>query len=504
MLTTGCHQDQKPEEKPMFKFHGGIKVKHENKLKNSSVINSIPDPKEFIIRLQQNLGAKPKPVVKVGDKVKKYQLLAQGEDFSLSSRIHAPSSGVITKIASNPIIHADNLTDICIFLRPDGEDLEVEPLETCTSDELITRIEQCGIVGLGGAGFPTYFKVKKDIDTFIINAAECEPYISCDDGLIQTKANEIIKGISLMQDLIKPKRTVIGIEDNKPQAITALKKATVDQIEIAVIPTVYPSGGEKQLTKILTGKDYPKTKIAPDVSCINVGTIYSIYQAVVLGIPLTQRLVTITGSACKNPGNYLIKIGTPVEHILAHCDVTDYAEVICGGPMMGFVFNPKNTSTTKANNCFIALSQDEVANKKPVNDCIRCGECEKVCPMILLPQQLYWHNQNLDKVKNYNIENCIECACCDYVCPSNIPLAKLFVATKAQLINNLKKQQKSDHAKLRHEKRELRLERLEQERKAKMAKKRAQIKAKMQAKKSANSKDKQKLIKQAQKRVSKS
>lgn len=499
----------------LYKFHGGIKVDNHKNTSTQKPIRHLPIADTLIVPLRQHIGFPAKPIIKVGQLVKKYELIAKSAENSISSMIHAPSSGEVIAIKKHPLIHPSGLSDTCVFIKTDGKD---ESLGESTTDdytelsinEIFDKIKNAGIVGLGGAGFPSDIKalcgMKNKINTLIINAAECEPYITCDDLLMREKAAQIIQGIQIVKKLIAPQKTIIAIEDNKPQALAQLQIANKNtDIEIASIPTIYPSGGERQLIKILTNQDIQSGIILADIGFLsfNVSTCYAIYDAVVNNRPLIERVITLTGNYCPNAGNYLIKIGTPFSHLAKHFDLDSERKVVCGGPMMGFEVKSISAPIGKTINCLIVL-ENGFNNNKPVDPCIRCGQCADVCPAYLLPHQLYWYckDQDFAQAKNYNLADCIECNCCTHVCPSNIPLVKIYQSAKSQIKNLAEKRRKSDVAKIRYDNRDLRLERLKKERKEKQEKQRAAIKQKLADKKNQAAKlDKATLIKQAQERI---
>ncbi len=499
----------------LYKFHGGIEVDDHKNISTQKPIQHIPIADTLIVPLRQHIGAPAKPIVKVGQSVKKYELIAQSATGGISSKIHAPSSGKITAIDQHPLIHRSGLSDTCIFIKTDGKDKalgepKTDDYDKLSADEIFDKIQNSGIVGLGGAGFPSDIKalggMKNQIKTLIINAVECEPYITCDDLLIRENAAKIIQGVQILKKLIAPQKTIIAIEDNKPEALAELKTASDHtDTEVVNIPTIYPSGGERQLIKILTNQDIPAGVILADIGFLtfNISTVYAIYNAVINNRPLIERVVTLTGNKCPGAGNYLIKIGTPVSHIFEHLNLSHDQKIICGGPMMGFEVQSIEAPTSKTTNCLIVLDNSFV-NNKPVDPCIRCGKCVEVCPTNLLPQQLYWYckDNDFNNAQSYNLAECMECNCCTHVCPSNIPIVDICRSAKTQIKNLNEKRKKSDAAKIRYDNRELRLERLKKERKEKQEKQRAAIKQRMAEKKAQAEKDeKAKLIKQAQEKT---
>jgi len=487
----------------LHKFDGGIHPPQNKDQSTRLPIATAKLPEKLVLPIAQHIGAQSKPVVTLGDTVLKGQVIAEAQGF-VSANLHAPSSGKITAIEERVIAHPSGMRDICIEITLDGQDTwcEVEGIDNYLEAQpqtLINKIQASGITGLGGASFPTHVKASADpskIDTLIINAAECEPYITSDDMLMREQANGIIKGIEILVRIIQPKRCLIGVEDNKPEAIAALKDAlkhfndNTFNIQVVTIPTKYPSGGEKQLIEILTGKEVPAGGLPSDIGmvCQNVGTCFAIYKAVSKGEPLISRVTTITGEACNQPQNFEVLLGTPVSHLLelAQTNASKVHRLIMGGPMMGFTLEDTSTPIVKASNCIIASSKKELPDPAMEQACIRCGMCTEACPAQLLPQQLYWFSKssNLEQAEAHNIADCIECGACAYVCPSNIPLVQYYRHTKGEIKQANADKQKSDRAKERFEARLARQEREAAEKEAKR-KARAEAAAKKQAEKKA-------------------
>jgi len=485
----------------LWHFHGGVHLPDEKALSNKAPVARIPLPPELVIPLQQHIGAAARCRVVVGDKVLKGQVIADPQGY-ISAPIHASSSGVVKAIEDRPIPHPSGLSARCVVIETDGEDRWSElpaplaassaEIEACDSAEVRERIRMSGIVGMGGASFPSSVKLNpgKDqpIDTLVINGAECEPYITCDDLLMREHAAEIVDGARIMLHVVQAKRALIGVEDNKPEAAAALRRA-IDaagvrgRLEVVVIPTLYPSGGEKQLIKILTGKEVPSHGIPAQIGivCQNVGTAAAVADAVLRGRPLIERLVTVTGRGVKHPRNYRVPIGTPGQSLIAASGgyAGDIAKLVAGGPMMGFRLETDAVPITKATNCLLALTPAESPDPGAPLPCIRCGRCAEVCPAKLLPQQLYWHARakELDKVQDYNLFDCIECGCCAHVCPSHIPLVQYYRFAKTESWAREQEKRAADHARQRHAAREARLERQERERKAKLRKKKEAVAA---------------------------
>ncbi|EHZ6871738.1 electron transport complex subunit RsxC [Providencia rettgeri] len=463
----------------IWDFKGGIHPP-EMKLQSSQTPMRIASvPNELIIPLQQHLGPEGELIVQVGNSVLKGQPLTKG--LGRTVPVHASTSGVITAIEPMVTAHPSGLKELCVRIAADGHDtwctLSPEPnYIQLTRAELLQKIEQAGIAGLGGAGFPTASKLaggQDAIKTLIINAAECEPYITADDRLMQEHAQEVIEGCRVLQHLLTPDQVLIGIEDNKPEAIQALKDAVTSQdkqIFIRVIPTKYPSGGAKQLTKILTGKEVPSGARSSQIGVLmqNVGTVVAIKRAVIDGQPLIERVVTVTGEAISKPGNFWARLGTPVKHLLQQSGFNPGPEqmVIMGGPLMGFTLPDLNVPVVKICNCLLVPTMEEMGPKALEEACIRCGLCVDACPAGLLPQQLYWFSKGdeHEKAQKHNLFDCIECGACAYVCPSNIPLVQYYRQEKAEIREIAQEERRAAEAKLRFEAKQLRMERDKQAR----------------------------------------
>ena len=458
----------------------------ENKLQSlTQPIGSLPIPEKLVVPLGQHIGAPAIACVSVGDKVLKGQKIADPAG-TVSAAIHAPTSGIISAIESRPVAHSSGMAALCVEITSDGDDKWIEKLgirdfEHTSAAALLSIITDAGIAGLGGAGFPTAVKLnpgfQRPIDTLIINATECEPYITADDSLIRERAEEIIEGIRILSHILgNPHNILIGIEDNKPEAIEALAPHTQDTgINVVSFPTKYPSGGEKQLIYILTGKELPSGQIPADIGmvCVNIGTTHAIKRAVVDGEPLVSRVTTMTGEACEINRNYDVLIGTPVEHMLEHnnFDAQSCSRVIMGGPMMGFSLTSKQIPIVKTTNCILAPSVEEIPHNEPAQPCIRCGMCAEACPVSLLPQQLLWYSQAEDheRLEAHNLFDCIECGACSYVCPSNIPLVQHCRSSRSDIQKAQEEKVKSTQARERFEFRKQRIELAEKEREAKRA-----------------------------------
>lgn len=486
----------------LHSFDGGIHPKENKDQSTQSPIVQLPVPSQLIVPLGQHIGAPAESLVQAGDKVLKGQMIAKPKGF-VSAAIHAPTSGTISSVEMRELPHSSGLLGMCAIIDSDGKDqwIEHQGIEDyleADNQQLIDKIRDSGITGLGGAGFPTSVKVsigERKIDTLIINAAECEPYITADDMLMRERALDAIKGIQILMKLTGAEDCLVGIEDNKPQAIKAMKDALHQvhgehHIVIATIPTKYPSGGEKQLIQILTGKEVPSAGIPADIGivCQNVGTSAAVYKAVALGEPLISRITTITGDAIKHPQNVEVLIGTPVKNLLefASFKAGKKQRLIMGGPVMGFTLKSDELPVIKATNCILAPTAREL----PANDyamaCIRCGMCTEACPADLLPQQLYWFakSDELEKAEQHNIFDCIECGACSYVCPSQIPLVQYYRYAKGAIKEDRATKEKAERSKIRFENRQARLDREAAEKEAKR-KARAEAAEKAQAAKKA-------------------
>ena len=463
----------------LWDFSGGIHPPENKTLSNQSAISKAEIPELIVLPLKQHIGQKGDILVKVGESVLKGQPLTQAS-LALVVPIHAPTSGEIIAIENRTIAHPSGLNDLCIVIKPDFKDTWIEKspctdYQSLTPEELINKVREAGISGMGGAGFPTSRKLQSGLaqtEVLIINAAECEPYITADDRLMQEYAHEIITGLQIAQHILKPKLTVIGIEDNKPEAIKALEAASQDHdIVIRVIPTKYPSGGEKQLIKIITGKEVPFQKIPADIGLMvqNIGTIYAMKKAIIDDEPLIERVVTLTGKTFKNPGNAWVLLGTPVKALLEQYHYKaerKNARLILGGPMMGFTLPHADVPITKTSNCILAPTKKEIAPAQHEMACIRCSACAEACPVSLLPQQLQWYakDEDYDKCEEYNLADCIECGACAYVCPSEIPLVQYYRQAKSEIRARKTEAMNAERAKQRFEEKNARLERDKQER----------------------------------------
>ena len=463
----------------LWDFPGGVHPAENKKQSNKTELVHAAIPSEIVLPLKQHIGKAGNLLIAVGDTVLKGQQLT-ASDSGFTVPVHAPTSGQITAIEPRTVAHPSGLSELCAVITPDGNDTwcEKTPVADYTqesADALIDVIRLAGISGMGGAGFPTAKKIQSGIartEILIVNAAECEPYITADDKLMQEHADELIQGIEIVEHILKPKLTIIGIEDNKPAAIKALEQAAMNKdIVIRVIPTKYPSGGEKQLIKILTNKEVPSGAIPADIGILvqNVGSLYSIKRAVIDGEPVVNRIVTLTGKTFKQPRNVWTLLGTPVQALL---DEFGYKadkklqRLIMGGPMMGFTLPHAQVPITKTANCILAPKRREIASDQYEMECIRCSQCAEACPASLLPQQLQWYakSQEYEKLEELNLKDCIECGACAFVCPSEIPLVQYYRQAKAEIRTRAQEAAAAERAKLRFEEKKARMEREKAER----------------------------------------
>lgn len=470
---------------------GGVHPPEQKFLSNQQPIRTAPLFAQYVVPLQQTIGVAATPIVSVGDRVLTGQTIGTPTGF-FSAAIHAPTSGVVTAIESRPAAHPSGMWDTAICIEADGQDewyanKPVVNWRDAGHRDLIEHLRESGISGLGGASFPTAAKLdgQRPITTLIINGTECEPYITADDLLMRERAEEIRTGVEIIHQILgKPAEVIIGIEDNKPEALGIMRQAFIGTgFEVVSFPTKYPSGGEKQLIQILTGKEVPTGDIPSALGIVvqNVGTAAAVKQAVVDGQPLISRITTITGEQLEDTGNFEVRIGTRIVDLLGYTNNSiESRDVIMGGPMMGFEIKHLDAPIVKASNCLLLVEQ----HQQPVPvECIRCGLCAEACPASLLPQQLYWYAKADDheKLDSYNLKDCIECGACAYVCPSNLPLVQHYRAAKGRVKVANEAKQRSDRARERFEFRKQRMEAAEAEREAKrIARKAAAEKAKRQ------------------------
>ncbi|MFT4811336.1 MAG: electron transport complex protein RnfC, partial [Paraglaciecola sp.] len=463
---------EKLDNQELWDFPGGVFPAERKSLSNQTPIGRLPIPERLYVPVKQHIGIQGHLIVEVGQKILKGQALTKSMN-PFAVPIHASTSGEVTAIHKHVSAHPSGLPELTVEITSDQLEkwTQLSPLVDYQNQpkmEVLAAICDAGISGMGGAGFPTHIKSspKKDVDFLIINGIECEPYITSDDRLMREHAWQIRQGIDVLCHLLNPKQVLIGIENNKPEAIEAFQVACRESsnYRVCIVPTKYPAGGEKQLIQVLTNREVPAQGLPVDVGVImhNVGTCFAIADAIFTGKPLIERVVTVTGEAIENPGNMWALIGSPVAHLLAHCKYKQAGQkqpnIIMGGPMMGFSVSSDLVPIIKTTNCLLAPTDNEISGNNE-QACIRCSACADACPASLLPQQLFWHSKakELEKAQEYNLFDCIECGACAYVCPSEIPLVHYYRIAKSEIRVEQEDKQKSDKARDRFEKREARL-----------------------------------------------
>ena len=426
-------------------FFGGIHPKYNKEMSTGVVDFHTIAPRQVVIPMQQHIGAPCVPLVQVGDLVRKGQKIGDAEGLCVP--VHASVSGKVVAIEPRP--HTSGRQVLAVVIENDYQNVAVEPSIPQTDDEILHAIREAGIVGMGGAAFPGNVKALSamgNVDTLIANACECEPYITADDSLLRTYPERVLSGMRILAKLLKPKRIVLAVEDNKRKAIERLHSYfdNYPEIEIRVLPTRYPQGSEKQLIQAITGRQVPGGKLPVSVGCavFNVSTYAAIHRAVVDGVALTERIVTVSGEAIAKPQNFIVPIGTPFHDLVEVAgglhDLTE--RVISGGPMMGFAQSDLSVPVIKATNSVLCLLHDRNgAAENPV--CLRCGKCVGVCPMHLQPLYMYRFTNagRLDELRRLNLMDCMECGSCAFTCPGKLPLVEQFRAGKKLLKEAAKK-----------------------------------------------------------------
>ncbi|MHB8914612.1 MAG: electron transport complex subunit RsxC [Thiobacillus sp.] len=465
----------------LFSFNGGVHPPEHKNESNTRPIHPPLLPRRLVIPVRQHIGSPAKPVVEVGERVLKGQRIAAA-DGAISAAIHASSSGTVTAIDMQTMPHASGLPDLCITIDTDSLD-EWAPrtlldYQECSPAELLAQLREFGLAGLGGAVFPSDIKLEapEPIPTLMLNGGECEPWITCDDVLMRQHALEILQGLAVMRHMLNSSEILVGIEDNKPEALAAMQAvaATLDfAVEVVAVPTRYPSGGGKQMIKMLTGKEVPSGKLPTDIGIqiFNVATAYALYRAVFLGEPLISRVVTVTGHVLR-PQNMHVLIGTPMQTLIDAAGERDGSSgVLMGGPMMGVAMPNTQVPVVKATNCVLVQSRELFAPLPPALPCIRCARCADACPASLQPQDLFRFAKvdDFERAQAYHLFDCIECGCCNYVCPSHIPLVDFYRYAKAQIGARAQEKQAADLARERHEFRLIRLTRDKAEKADKLA-----------------------------------
>lgn len=475
-------------KRTLHAFPGGVHPAQHKRESTTLGIGAVALPPRLVVPLSQHIGAPSVPLVKPGDLVLKGQAIARAEGY-VSVAQHAPTSGRIADIGNYPVAHPSGLSAACVVIDSDGEDKWMDhgpedDYRNLDPSHLRNLVREAGVVGLGGAGFPTFIKLNpgphRHVKTLIINGIECEPYISCDDVLMRERASEIVAGARIIQHALQANSVIIAVEDNKPEAVAAMRAACAAAgFEVAVCPTVYPQGGEKQLIQVVTGQEVPSHGLPLHIGIVvqNVATAVAVYHAIALGRPLVSRVVTVTGDGVRRPRNYDALIGTPISALLKESEVLSGLDrLIMGGPMMGFALHTDAAPIVKTTNCLLAMA-GATQQRGPVLPCIRCGACTEACPVSLLPQQLFWFSaaREYEKAQEHNLFDCIECGCCAYVCPSNIPLVHHYRHAKGEIWKKEQEKERSELARKRHEFRLERIDREKRERAERHAKKREEL-----------------------------
>lgn len=454
-----------------LKIRGGVHAEERKDISSAVPINTLGLPPLLKLPLRQHSGESALPVVAVGDNVLRGQLIASAQG-DVSAAIHAPTSGKVTAISEITAPHPSQLTTLSIIIEPDGSntplytDLPKDPMQL-SPEEIANRVDQAGIVGMGGATFPSALKLKSgarnEIDTLILNGSECEPYLTCDDLIMRERAEGIIDGGRMMQKAIGAHRIVAAIEDNKPEAIAAMKAAAepFDDISVQVIPARYPMGSAKQMIQAVMGQEVPPGGRSADVGAIvhNVATAYAIHRALRLGEPLISRVVTVSGQGVKKPQNVEVLLGTPMDWVIEQCGgMSEQVErVVMGGPMMGQILPDWSAPVTKGTSGVLALENPEI-NSDESSPCIRCASCVDACPMGLVPLEMARNARadNFDGAVEYGLKDCILCGSCAYVCPSHIPLVHYFQFAKGEMSDLRQQAKKTELTKFLSQQREAR------------------------------------------------
>ncbi len=462
-----------------LKIRGGVHAtEHKQATEHRAIETDFPIPKRLYIPLQQHVGKAAEPVVKVGDKVLKGQLLAHSQGM-ISAPVHASTSGTIVDINDYPAPHPSALPIRTIVLESDGEDKWIatdyveQPLNL-DPEEISTRVASAGIVGLGGATFPSAVKLsqgrKNNIHTLLINGGECEPYLTCDDRLMQERAEQVIDGVRIMLHGLGAKKSIIAIEDNKPKAFAAMTQAVkfYPHISVIQVPTRYPMGWDRQLIRYITGQEVPAESRSTDVGVTmhNVGTAYAVHKAIRHQKPLVSKIVTVSGAAISEPQNIEVPLGTLISDVFSFCRLNENSvkRIVMGGPMMGDALPHSNLPIVKATSGVLALTEDEIKSGDE-QACIRCASCVNACPAGLLPLEMMSRikaNQ-LDAAIDFGLKDCISCGSCSYVCPSNIPLVHYFKYATGELTARVQAQHKGEQTKRLMNDKQARLEKIKKQ-----------------------------------------
>lgn len=475
----------------LFALNGGIHPQGRKFLTADAAIEAMPLPSLIRLPLRQHIGAQAEPLVKRGDEVLKGQMIARARG-SVSAHVHAPTSGRVIAVGYFAAPHPSGLPVPTVTIRPDGKDrwgprLPRIHIEDASADEIATRAAEAGIVGMGGAGFPAAVKLhlgrKYDLDTLIINGAECEPYLTCDDRLMREHAEEVVDGAAIMAKALGVQRIIFGIESNKPEAIAAISRfrhALGYTISIKVLPTQYPMGSGNHLVKIITGRETPARALSAELGIVvhNTATAHAMHLAARYGEPSLSRVVTVSGRGVKTPRNLRVLVGTPVTEIIDHCGGLTGTEeqLLLGGPMMGFPIRSLRIPAIKSTSGILALTKAEL-RKSQAMPCIRCGSCVQACPSGLTPFEMNARIQadNLEGAVEIGLMDCIACGCCTFMCPSNIPLVQGFSYAKGRLAEKQSQEHQREETKRLAAARTAREEAIAAAKREAMAKRKAQM-----------------------------
>jgi electron transport complex protein RnfC len=481
----------------LFKIRGGVHPEDRKQLSAGQAIEQLPMPPLLHIPLQQHIGAAAEPLVRRGDMVKKGQRLARSQG-AISAPVHAPTSGRIMGVGGYPAHHPSGLLVRTITLQPDGEDEwtdELDPVGAPFSlppEEIARRVADAGIVGMGGATFPSAVKLnlrkRYTLHTLVINGAECEPYLTCDDRLMREKSEQVLDGVRLMAHALGVERILIAIENNKPDAQTAMRNAAAsyEKVSIVGLPTRYPMGSEKHLVQTLTGKETPARGLTADIGVVvhNVATALAVHDALYHGWPLISRVMTVTGGAIAQPKNLRVPLGTPLDNLIDYCSgfSEEPARLISGGPMMGQPLPGTRVPVVKGSNGLLALTASE-SNSGEEMPCIRCASCVNACPCGLVPLEMAAHIRagGLDNSVKLGLLDCIACGSCSYACPSHIPLVQYFNYAKGELAARQRAQHKQGETKRLAEARSERMEAIKRAKREAMMKRKKEMEAKKKA-----------------------
>ncbi len=438
----------------VFRFQGGVRVPHHKALTEKKLVEDLPMPERLIVPVSQHIGAPAKAEVKRKDEVKKGQILSRAGGF-VSAHVHAPTSGTVAAVEERP--NPVSGKALSIVLEPDGKDEWLEGLptaerdpQTATPDEIRQAVQAAGIVGMGGAAFPTHVKLAppkdKPIDAVLINGAECEPYLTSDHAAMKLRPDDMLLGARLIMKAVGAARLVIGVEDNKPDVLRDLEKRTAadPDISVAALPSRYPQGAERSLIHAVLGRKLPAGKLPMDVGVVvqNVNTAIAVSDAVRFGLPAVDTLITVTGSAVRDPKNVRVPVGARFEDVLAFCGgfASEPAKIIYGGPMMGFAQYSLDVPVTKSGSGILCLGAGDL-DRRPLQACVRCGRCLTVCPMGLVPTRIaeLVEARDFDGAEEAHALDCVECGCCTFECPSRRPLVHAIRTAKLVIRDRMRK-----------------------------------------------------------------